>query len=64
MKLRVAGEKGRLWVQTPARSFFIEPHFLHRAALAAEISATSTAALVERLGVGAAAVAGYDPGVA
>jgi SAM-dependent methyltransferase len=25
---RVAGPGGRLWIQTPARSFFIEPHFL------------------------------------
>ncbi len=26
--LRVAGHSGRLWIQTPARQFFIEPHFL------------------------------------
>ena len=26
--LRVAGTTGGLWIQTPARSFFIEPHFL------------------------------------
>ena len=25
---RVAADTGRLWIQTPARSFFIEPHFL------------------------------------
>jgi len=25
---RVAGPSGRLWIQTPARCFFIEPHFL------------------------------------
>ena len=26
--LRLAGPTGRFWIQTPARSFFIEPHFL------------------------------------
>jgi len=26
--LRVAGPAGRLWIQTPARCFFAEPHFL------------------------------------
>lgn len=26
--MRVAGTTGRLWIQTPARSFFVEPHFL------------------------------------
>jgi len=26
--LRVAGPTGRLWIQTPARCFFAEPHFL------------------------------------